>query len=69
MYIKLMIDGTTSQPFSAYSVKTPPPKDSCKEQIITFSQKKYGRERKVVESDIFKTYEKVEDKKQGELFG
>jgi Type IV secretion-system coupling protein DNA-binding domain len=68
MYIKLMIDGTTSQPFSAYSVKTPPPKDSCKEQIITFSQKKYGRERKVVESDIFKTYEKVEDKKQGELF-
>ncbi|MDO8587126.1 MAG: hypothetical protein Q7T82_08815 [Armatimonadota bacterium] len=43
IYLKLMIDGATSKPFSAITL--PPPKAffSCKPEIIEFSRAKYGR--------------------------
>jgi len=57
IYLKLQIDGATSQPFSA---KTTPLKEkatSHKEQVITASRKKYGKVRKDVEKDIFSRHE------------
>jgi len=53
MYLKLMIDGVGSQPFSA--VGMPPierPIVSFKEQVIEMSRKQYSAVRKVVEDDI-----------------
>jgi hypothetical protein len=69
MYLKLMIDGATSAPFSA---KTLPPQtmaDSLKEKVIELSRKKYGRERTVVEKSIFQRHPKPvkEDEEQGLL--
>ncbi len=70
MYLKLMIDGATSQPFSATTL---PPKivtESFKEKVITLSRKKYGRERAVVEKGIFERYEKKEAENNDKgLFG
>jgi len=68
MYIKLMIDGTTSLPFSAISLPPPIPGISVKEEIIEHSRKKYGRERGTVEKGIFERYEKQEELKVGSLF-
>lgn len=65
IYLKLMIDGTTSRPFSA---DTLPPKlqaQSFKEEAIEFSRKRYGKERKLVEEYIFRRYQKQENKEQG----
>jgi hypothetical protein len=53
MYIKLMIDGATSRPFSAQTMPPPQASESYKEQIIEFSQKKYGRAQTVVEREVF----------------
>jgi hypothetical protein len=53
MYLKLMIDGATSKPFSAVTL---PPKEvvhSYKEQIVAISRKKFGRNREIVEKGIF----------------
>lgn len=52
IYLKLMIDGTTSRPFSAKTL--PPPKMgvSCKREIVEFSRLKYGRPRHEVERRI-----------------
>ncbi|MCR4328240.1 MAG: type IV secretion system DNA-binding domain-containing protein [Patescibacteria group bacterium] len=54
IYLKLMVDGVTSRPFSA---RTLPPfkvhdSDVTKEHIIANSRKKYGRPRAVVEEEI-----------------
>ena len=53
IYLKLMIDGTTSKPFSADALPPKQFKHSHKQEIIAYSQKQYGRERKVVENEIF----------------
>ncbi|MEX2369309.1 MAG: S1 RNA-binding domain-containing protein [Candidatus Paceibacterota bacterium] len=66
IYLKLMIDGVSSQPFSA---RTLPPidinKESYREQIRTHSRKQYGRTREEVEAEIDKwhdsTYGIVDD--------
>jgi hypothetical protein len=42
MYLKLMIDGATSQPFSACTVPLRPIEISFKRDVIGSSQKKYG---------------------------
>ena len=43
IYLKLMIDGVTSEPFSADTLPDPPKEEvSIAEQIIAFSQKTYG---------------------------
>jgi len=60
IYVKLMIDGLTSRPFSA---ETLPPAISdydFEKEIIEFSRTKYGTDRKTVEEKISK-YAGVED--------
>ncbi len=52
IYLKLMIYGVTSQPFSAATL-TPPEKEiSCKGDIVKISREKYARPRKEVEMEI-----------------
>jgi hypothetical protein len=45
MYLKLMIDGATSKPFSATTVPLPPVSHTFKVSVIESSRKKYGREK------------------------
>ncbi len=68
MYLKLMIDGATSQPFSATTL---PPKivtESFKEKAIALSRKKYGKNRDIVERVIFQRYPIQEENKVQKLF-
>jgi len=53
IYVKLMIDGLTSRPFSAETL--PPvetPEKTYVNEIIEFSRKTYGTPRSVVEGEI-----------------
>ncbi|MCX7779014.1 MAG: type IV secretion system DNA-binding domain-containing protein [Patescibacteria group bacterium] len=52
VYVKLMIDGITSEPFSATTL--PPISTPCgeKEKIIRVTRERYAQERKVVEEKI-----------------
>jgi len=52
IYLKLMIDGITSQPFSAITLPLREINTSHKKQIIDFSRKKYTKPRNIVERDI-----------------
>jgi len=53
IYIKLMIDGVASRPFSAETLPLPPKKEpSNKEKIIRVSRERYGTPRKTVEEKI-----------------
>ncbi len=55
-----MIDGVTSQPFSAATLPFNEPEDSFAEEIIKSSQSKYGRLRKNVEGEILMRYQQTE---------
>ena len=60
IYLRLMIDGIGSKPFSATTL--PPislPDHSYKEEIITESRKKYATPRTTVEAEVNKWYEPV----------
>lgn len=53
IYIKLMIDGVASRPFSAETLPPPPkPPESHREKIIRVSRERYGTFRKEVEEKI-----------------
>jgi len=52
IYLKLMIDGVTSQPFSAMTLPLREMNTSHKKEIISFSQKRYTKPRNEVEKDI-----------------
>jgi len=52
IYLKLMIDGKTSQPFSAITLASPKIKISYKRDIIDHSRKMYAKKRKQVEREI-----------------
>jgi len=52
IYLKLMVNGVTSRPFSALTLPPPCKEKSCKEEIIEFSRKRYARPRKEVEKEI-----------------
>ena len=54
IYIKLMIDGITSRPFSARTITVPPIKKDIKkhDEIVAFSRAKYARSLKTVEDEI-----------------
>ena len=53
MYLKLMIDGASSHPFSATSISQEEPKNpSVKDDAITFSRQHYGNPRTLVEENI-----------------
>ncbi|MHC4138765.1 MAG: type IV secretory system conjugative DNA transfer family protein [Planctomycetota bacterium] len=52
IYLKLMIDGVTSKPFSATSLPPPERGPSHKKELIKLSRKRYGRKRVEVEKGI-----------------
>jgi type IV secretory pathway TraG/TraD family ATPase VirD4 len=52
IYLKLMIDGATSQPFSAITLPPPENMRSYKESIIKLCREKYSKPRKEVETAI-----------------
>ncbi len=77
IYLRLMIDGVTSQPFSATTLPFERDGNSSAEEIIQMSQVKYGRSRKEVEGEILMKYQRIDavdyavrqsDTKQRKLF-
>jgi len=52
IYLKLMIDGATSQPFSAITLPPPERVMSYKEEVIRLSRERYSRLRGEVEREI-----------------
>jgi len=52
IYLRLMIDGVTSQPFSAITLLPPEKMRSYRNSIITLCRKKYSRPRKEAEKAI-----------------
>ena len=52
IYLKLMINGAASQPFSAITLPPPERKDSTREKVIELSRERYSRPRKEVEREI-----------------
>ena len=53
MYIKLMIDGTTSLPFSATTIPPKEPFASNKEEVIKISRQMNARSKDIIEKEIF----------------
>ena len=53
MYLKLMIDGATSQPFSADTLQLMECPKSFKNEVIAYSMETYTKPRKEVEAEIF----------------
>jgi len=57
IYLKLMIDGVASQPFSAVTLPPiEPPQKSSREEVIVASRRTYSHPRKLVEEEIAKWY-------------
>jgi energy-coupling factor transporter ATP-binding protein EcfA2 len=52
MYLKLMIDGATSKPFSATTNPITSPTHSCKTAIIQYSREQYSKAKEEVEQEI-----------------
>jgi len=52
IYLKLMVNGKTSQPFSAKTFPPPQREKSYKEEIVELSRKRYAKPRKEVEREI-----------------
>jgi hypothetical protein len=69
MYLKLMINGASSRPFSAFSLPPTISNESHKQEIIEVSRKKYSRNLEEIEKHIFSklTHEK-EHLNQSALF-
>ena len=57
MYLKLMIDGATSQAFSADTLPLSECHKSSKNEVIATSIKIYTRSRKEIEAEIFERYD------------
>jgi len=68
MYLKLMIDGATSHPFSADTVPITQVNHNLRELVIALSQKLYGTSRKRVEEDILNRYKEKEKPEAHTLF-
>lgn len=67
MYLKLMIDGATSQPFSAFTLPLKEKGQSFKEEVIALSRRKYGRYKDIVEQELVMRRIPAENP-QGKLF-
>ena len=52
VYLKLMIDGVASEPFSAITLPPLQTKTNNREKIIKVSRERYGKPREIVESKI-----------------
>ncbi len=70
IYLKLMIDGVTSQPFSAVTLPLLEQGISKSDEVVSESRKKYGRLRREVEQSILVRYrsEMKESPRQRDLF-
>jgi len=58
MYLKLMIDGATSKPFSADTLPLLAPINSSQEEIITYSRKRYVKLLKDITTELPQGHEK-----------
>ncbi len=56
IYLKLLIDGTTSEPFSAYTLPITQEKQFTKDEVIKHSRANYTAPREKVEDDIYNRY-------------
>ncbi len=54
VYLKLMIDGVASEPFSALTLPPLEGKTNNKEKVINVSRERYGKNRKIVEDKIIR---------------
>ena len=54
MYVKLLVDGKVTPPFSAKTINLQKPERDYSNQILDFSRMKYGRNRTEVEREIEK---------------
>jgi len=61
MYLKLMIDGTASRPFSAETIQVPDYLKSHKDEVLASSRQLYSNQRSRVEAAIWDKY-KLNDK-------
>ncbi len=69
MYLKLMISGETSQPFSATTLPLKAKEKSFKKEIIEYSRHQYGKTKSEVEKDLFLDSQFENDvMKQSKLF-
>ncbi|MBI1805079.1 MAG: type IV secretion system DNA-binding domain-containing protein [Ignavibacteria bacterium] len=70
MYLKLMIDGVSSNPFSAATLPLPSFSQSFAEQIVHLSRNRYSRPRKEVEArnTLRLAQNRLQDDKQPTLF-
>jgi Type IV secretion-system coupling protein DNA-binding domain len=71
MYLKLMIDGTSSKPFSANTIPIPATAISYRREIIQYSRERYGTRKEVVEEEIknrYANFKKSFDEEQTSLF-
>jgi type IV secretory pathway TraG/TraD family ATPase VirD4 len=68
IYLKLMIDGVTSKPFSAVTLPPPQYIKSCKEEIIEYSRQRYARSRAEVERESCLNREKEAPSSNNHLY-
>ena len=54
IYLKLMVDGTTTRPFSGATFQDPRPAETQREQIIAESRRRYGRPAAEVDGEIIR---------------
>ncbi len=70
IYLKLLIDGTTSKPFSAITLLQREKRDPLKEISIAFSRKEYAKNRVFVEKCMHDAHQNGDKGKQAQgLFG
>jgi Type IV secretion-system coupling protein DNA-binding domain len=68
IYLKLLIDGTTSEPFSAYTVPVTHQRHYLKEEVIKHTRIIFGKERIFVEKLLYERYN-LRKGNNGGLFG
>ncbi|MBD3300727.1 MAG: TraM recognition domain-containing protein, partial [Candidatus Moranbacteria bacterium] len=67
-FVKLMINGAVSEPFSIRTLPPVPEKEKNRRKIIQYSRLKYGRDRRIVEKEL-KERLKLADKSGFDDFG
>jgi hypothetical protein len=58
IYLKLLIDGVTSEPFSATTLPLPERGISNRDEVVNESRRRYGRMRNEVEQAILRRYKR-----------
>jgi len=68
MYLKLMIDGATSQPFSADTLQLTECIKSFKNEVIATSKGTFTKSREEIEAEIFERYSGISESQPNTLF-